>query len=121
VPKLEHGKVIAAKAHDPQGRNEKRRPLIVLSAQTAIDSGDTLLCVAITTRIPNPPVGHVLLPWHRSGQSITGLKEKSAAVCIPPWIVPVRQSDLDLSCDILGIVPPAKLLEIKRMIDSVPI
>ena len=59
---VKFGSIIQAKVLDPQGRNEKSRPLVVVTPNEQIQSGQSILAVAISTTIPNPlPVDYVPL------------------------------------------------------------
>lgn len=62
---------------DPNGRNPKLRPAIVVAAT---DSG--FIVVAISSRLDIATDStHVMLPWESGGHPRTGLNRKSAAVC----------------------------------------
>ena len=76
------GEIILASAIlDPQGRNSKDRPVVIVTPQEEIDLDSTLDVVAITTLIPDPlPDDHVLLPWQTPRHPRTGLNKKCAAV-----------------------------------------
>jgi mRNA-degrading endonuclease toxin of MazEF toxin-antitoxin module len=114
MPKLQHGCIILAETPDPQGRNSKERPLVVVSEEAAIQAGEPLVCIAITTQIPKNPLPHqVILPYANSGYSETGLRARCAADC--SWSPTLNQDDVKR---VLGNVPPAKLQAIKEIIKS---
>jgi hypothetical protein len=103
--------VIVANVADPQGRNPKERPLVVVED---FDEGEPgIFCVAITSTLPNPlPSEHVILPWHRDRRiSRTGLTARCAAVC--NWRVVVTKVQVVAR---LGSIPNQALLQIATQI-----
>jgi mRNA-degrading endonuclease toxin of MazEF toxin-antitoxin module len=114
VPRsLGHGCIIIAETPDSEGRNIKRRPLVVISEDADIAAGVSLKCVAITRQIPSEkPEVHVLLPWDRSGHRETGLKAKCAAHC--RWHVPPIPQTAPI--DVIGSTPPDTLKTIKQIL-----
>jgi mRNA-degrading endonuclease toxin of MazEF toxin-antitoxin module len=100
-PILEPGLIVWAEIVDPQGRNPKARPVVLLTGKEDTRADDPLTAVAITATLPKPlPDFYVLLPWHRSGHPMTGLKKRCAAAC--NWIAEVQQS-VDL--EVIGRLP----------------
>jgi mRNA-degrading endonuclease toxin of MazEF toxin-antitoxin module len=93
---------------DPQGRNPKCRPAVVVSPDAEIrDDGDVWV-VAITTQLSEAPAEvQVELPWERRGHVRTKLKERCAAVC--SWMAKVSAATLQ---DYAGVVPGRQMLEI---------
>jgi len=82
VPQPERGRIVWVELPDPQGRNAKHRPVVILTATEEIKPGEPIVGVAISTTIdPAFPEAHVEIPWHRSGHPKTGLSKRSAAVC----------------------------------------
>ena len=62
---------------DPNGRNPKRRPAVIVS-----DRSQSFIVVAISSRLDKATdKTHVMLPWESGGHPKTGLNRKSAAVC----------------------------------------
>jgi len=99
-PKLEPGLIVQAEVVDPQGRNPKSRPLVLLMGDEAAPEG-SLTAVAITGTLPKPlSEFHVLLPWHRAGHPMTGLKKRCAAVC--NWVIAVQRT---AQIQLMGRVP----------------
>jgi mRNA-degrading endonuclease toxin of MazEF toxin-antitoxin module len=110
VPKLEQGRILWATMPNSSGTDPKRRTALVLTPTDEIRSGEPFVVVAITCTFPDPlPEDHVLLPWHSTGNVVTGLKRKAVAVCT--WLAKIRESDVD---SYAGLVPPKTLLEIVR-------
>ena len=100
--------VIVADVLDPQGRNPKDRPCVVVGVSTP-DAGGTLYrVVGITTSLPDELTpDHVPIPWQRPRHPETGLNERNAAYC--PWVVRVDESRIIRR---IGDTPPRRLLEI---------
>jgi mRNA-degrading endonuclease toxin of MazEF toxin-antitoxin module len=78
--------VTVADMLDPQGRNPKDRPALVVSRDEDISPGEPLIVVAISTLRPGAaqPQWTVKLPWDRRGHPRTGLTTNCVAVC--DWI-----------------------------------
>jgi hypothetical protein len=71
---------------DPNGRNPKLRPAIVVAA-----TDSRFIVVAISSRLDiATDRTHVMLPWESGGHPRTGLNRKSAAVCF--WYEIVTES-----------------------------
>jgi mRNA-degrading endonuclease toxin of MazEF toxin-antitoxin module len=116
VPTPQRGQIIWAEVPDPQGRNPKRRPLIILTATEDIQPDGVVQCVAISSQIDQAPVdAQVALPWHAQGHPRTGLKERSAAVCT--WLVQVPLASID---SYGGTVPAAPMLQILQKVAELP-
>jgi mRNA-degrading endonuclease toxin of MazEF toxin-antitoxin module len=99
---------------DPQGRDPKPRPCVIVSSPVAIASGGTLMVVAITTQLPNPLTpDHVPLPWAAQGHPRTGLNKPNAAAC--SWLVEIEPSRIGRK---LGHVPPKPMLQIAAVLRS---
>jgi mRNA-degrading endonuclease toxin of MazEF toxin-antitoxin module len=99
--RLVRGLIVWADIPDPAGRNPKKRPVVLLTSEDEVPTGDPLVAVGITGTLPNPlPPDYVLLPWHRSGHPYTGLKKKSAAWC--RWVATVP---LTADLEVMGRVP----------------
>lgn len=110
------GRIIWAEVPDPQGRNPKSRPLVILTPTDAIDPARVVQCVAITTRLDVAPAEvQVELPWHAQGHPRTGLKERCAAVCT--WLVEVPLAGIE---SYAGTVPARQLLQILTKVGELP-
>jgi mRNA-degrading endonuclease toxin of MazEF toxin-antitoxin module len=111
VPEPEQGRIVLAEIHDPQGRNPKIRPLVIVSETEEIRSDQSFLCVAITSTLPRKlPEDCVLLTYHARGHPRTGLKKRCAAVC--SWLVEIQEEDIQR---FIGEVSPT---ELDRILDS---
>jgi len=67
---------------DPQGRNPKIRPAVIVTPTDAILPEGTIDVVAVTTQIDQSPAEvSVSLPWHRNGHPRTKLRRRNVADC----------------------------------------
>jgi mRNA-degrading endonuclease toxin of MazEF toxin-antitoxin module len=108
VPSLDAGSVVWVECADPQGRNRKVRPVVVLTSAADIGAGKPVVAVAVTTTLPKPlPADYVPLPWSHRRHPRTGLSEPCAAVC--SWFVHVPDPD---AATIAGVVSGKHLREI---------
>jgi mRNA-degrading endonuclease toxin of MazEF toxin-antitoxin module len=93
---------------DPQGRNPKCRPAVIVTPDAEIQPDGAVWVVGITTQLDEAPAEvQVELPWHRGGHPRTGLKERCAAVCT--WMEKVNVSAIQ---GFAGVVPGRQLLDI---------
>ena len=93
---------------DPQSRNRKCRPAVIVTPDADIREDGEVWVVAISTQLDEAPVGaQVELPWERRGHPRTGLKQRCAAVCT--WMEKVRVASIQ---GYAGTVPGRQLLEI---------
>jgi mRNA-degrading endonuclease toxin of MazEF toxin-antitoxin module len=114
VPKPEQGRIVAVEAADPQGRNVKRRPAVIVSRNSEILSGAKISCVAITTAFPDQPSEECIpLPFSPGGKARTGLKKRSAALC--SWLFQITEKEIT---KYLGVTPPDELQKILAYLDK---
>jgi len=93
---------------DPQDRNRKCRPAVIVTADADILVDGEVWVVAISTQLGEAPAEvQVELPWDRRGHPRTGLKERCAAVCT--WMEKVSVDSIQ-GC--AGTVPGRQLLDI---------
>jgi mRNA-degrading endonuclease toxin of MazEF toxin-antitoxin module len=91
VSTLERGRIVYVELLDPQGRNKKRRPAIILTASEEITPEGEVTVVAISSQLDQAPAdAQVELPWHAQRHPRTGLSERCAAVCSWVLTVPVQ-------------------------------
>ena len=83
--------IIVVNLVDPQQRNPKDRPCVVITnSETSTPQGSQLV-VAISTNVPDPlPPYYVLLPWEHSRHPKTGADKRSAVICT--WIAEIDNS-----------------------------
>jgi mRNA-degrading endonuclease toxin of MazEF toxin-antitoxin module len=106
--------VIVIDLLDPQGRNPKNRPCVLVSTPDRIVAGGPFEVVAITTLVPDPlPFDHVALPWQPQGQtrSKTGLDKPNAAVC--SWLVEIEAARAVRK---IGSIPARRMLQIDAVL-----
>jgi mRNA-degrading endonuclease toxin of MazEF toxin-antitoxin module len=108
-----HGEIVLVSALlDPQGRNPKDRPCVVISPASEPGEGLPIKVVAITTLIPDPmPDDHVLIPYQRPRHPRTGLNRRAAAVC--SWIEWIDEGRVIRP---VGFVPARQLLAIAQVL-----
>jgi mRNA-degrading endonuclease toxin of MazEF toxin-antitoxin module len=108
VSQLCRGRIVWVELHDPQGRNPKCRPAVIVTPDNDIRRDGEIWVVAISSQLDEAPTDVcVELPWERRGHPRTGLKERCAAVCT--WMVKVSVASIQ-GC--AGIVPGRQLLDI---------
>ena len=112
MSELCRGRIVWVELLDPQGRNRKCRPAVIVTPDTDIRPDGDVWVIAISTQLKEaPPEEQVQLPWDRRGHPRTGLKEPCAAVCT--WMEKVSVASIQ---EMAGIVPGRQLLDIQRRI-----
>lgn len=102
------GRIVWVELLDPQDRNRKCRPAVIVTPDADIRDDGEVWLVAISTQLDASPAEvQVELPWDRRGHPRTGLRERCAAVCT--WMVKVNVADIQ---ECAGIVPGRQLLDI---------
>ncbi len=105
--------VIVSRLLDPNGRNPKDHPAVVVTSLGEADLQSLIEVAAITTLIPDPlPDDHILLPWHLPRHPRTGLNKKGAVV--GTWLTEISQ---DRVLRYIGHVPGRQLLELVALLD----
>jgi mRNA-degrading endonuclease toxin of MazEF toxin-antitoxin module len=109
-----HGSIVRAKVLDPQGQNEKNRPLVIVSRTEEIRPGEPLYCVAVTSTFSKPlEESAVALPYHPNGHPRTGLKKKCVASC--KWLIEIQEANIE---KIIGRVPDSEMSLIRQKVDA---
>jgi hypothetical protein len=99
---------------DPQGRNPKDRPAVIVTATEEIQPDGEVWVVAISTQMDAAPAEEqVALPWHPQRHPRTGLTERSSAVCT--WL---RKVPLSSIRKYGGMVPGRQLIELMGKVDA---
>jgi mRNA-degrading endonuclease toxin of MazEF toxin-antitoxin module len=107
---LQQGSIVQAKISDPQGRNTKLRPLVIVTPRTDFPTAKELFAVAITGRFADPlQADEVKLPYHPGGLANSGLRKPCIAKC--SWLVTLRPQDIVKQS---GFLSANTLLEILR-------
>jgi mRNA-degrading endonuclease toxin of MazEF toxin-antitoxin module len=105
-----YGRIVIATVADQQGRNQKARPLVIITPNKEIAAGEPLVAVAISTTYQQLDKSlYVTLPWHPAGNSRTKLKRDSAAVCT--WLVEITESAIE---GYGGLVPDETMKRIQE-------
>jgi mRNA-degrading endonuclease toxin of MazEF toxin-antitoxin module len=108
VSQLCRGRIVWVELVDPQSRNPKCRPAIIITPDADLRDDGEVWVVAISTQLDEAPVeAQVALPWDRRGHPRTGLKQRCAAVC--SWMEKVSVASIQ---GYAGIVPGRQLLDI---------
>jgi mRNA-degrading endonuclease toxin of MazEF toxin-antitoxin module len=111
---LERGRIVYVEQPDPQGRNPKRRPCVIVTATEDIKPEGEATVVAISGRQDLAlPEHQVELPWHAQGHPRTGLTKRSVAVCT--WLATVPVSSI---VGYGGKVAAAHLIQILQKIQG---
>lgn len=109
---LRLGSIVYVVVHDKQGRNPKRRPVVLLTPPADVPEGEPLVGVAVSTQPQDPlPPACVRLPSNRQKQGSSKLAEHCAAVC--DWIVKFYADDIE---EIRGMVYGELLDEIREKV-----
>jgi mRNA-degrading endonuclease toxin of MazEF toxin-antitoxin module len=113
---LRSGMIVIVDLADPQDRNRKERPVLVLSDAEDVSEDEIVQGVAITGAVDQVPPGYrVELPYSSSARSRarTGLRKRSVAAC--NWIVEFDVKDILRK---IGDAPPAALLRVYEIINA---
>lgn len=108
MSQLCRGRIVWVELLDPQDRNWKCRPAVIVSPDADIRPDGEVWVVAISTQLHEAPAEvQVELPWDPRGHSRTKLKLRSAAVCT--WMEKVAVASIQ---GLGGTVPGRQLLDI---------
>lgn len=109
---LVQGRIVWVEMVDPQGRNPKTRPAVIVTPTSEIGPDGEVVVVAVTSvRGEAKPELCVPLPWHRDGHPKTQLKRSNEVVCNWAATVPVASIT-----SVLGVVPFAQMSRILTII-----
>jgi mRNA-degrading endonuclease toxin of MazEF toxin-antitoxin module len=118
---LQQGRIVWVELLDPQGRNPKRRPAVILTPTAEIRADGDVVVAALSSQVDqSPPDVSVELPWHRDGHPRTKLNRRNVVVCT--WLVTLPVASIQPD-DIGGSVPfaqMARVLEIVRGLNHPP-
>ena len=79
--------------YDPQGRNPKIRPVVIVTQTPEINATDPFAVVAVTGEFSDPLEDHeIALTYHSTGSACTGLKKPSVANC--RWQEIITEADI---------------------------
>lgn len=115
MAKYQLGDIVEASIPDPNGVNEKPRPVIILTPSAEIREDGVLVVAAISgSLIPDDlPEGWFELPFSLTGKCGTGLRKRSVAKCT--WTKEIEYADVRSK---RGRVPGPIMEEIARYFAS---
>jgi len=106
------GRIVQVEVLDPQGRNPKVRPAVIITPDEAISPDGEVDVVAITIQLDQAPEDdQVKLRYDPPGVGRTQLRQECADVCT--WRVRVRIADIR---GFLGVVPGRQMLALNAKI-----
>ncbi len=116
---IRQGRIVYVPTLDPQGRNPKTRPAVVVTPDDRIAAGGVVRVVAVTGTFGQAPREvTVELPWDRAGHPRTKLRQPGEAVC--SWAFDVAVDELT---DTGGFVPDrwlSRILLIVAELEAAP-
>jgi mRNA-degrading endonuclease toxin of MazEF toxin-antitoxin module len=98
VPNFRFGDIVEAEILDPDGKNKKPRPVVIITPDSELPSATSITVVAISTSpaLGPIPASYFELPAkltaHGKGHPVTGLKLRCWAKC--DWRCAVERSDI---------------------------
>ncbi len=115
---LIQGRIVWLKVVDPQGRNPKIRPVIIIDYEpNKIPDDQPLHGICVTHEIGiSPREDCVPVPWNVSGNVLTKLTKESEAVCT--WQVSFTRSEIEKTGGLLRATDTDKLLDKLREIQA---
>jgi hypothetical protein len=116
MAQLCHGRVVWVRILDPQGRNPKRRPAIILTPTPEITADGEIWVAGVTTTFELAPAEvQTELQFDPQGRCRSGLRERSWAVST--WLAKVPVAAIEAFG---GTIPGRQMAEIHRKIQSLP-
>jgi mRNA-degrading endonuclease toxin of MazEF toxin-antitoxin module len=116
---IQQGRIIWVELLDPQGRNPKRRPAVILTPTAEIRSDGEVVVAALSSQIDQSPADvSVEVPWHHNSHPRTKLNKRNVVVC--SWLATLPVASIQPN-DIGGVVPfaqMARVLEIVRTLET---
>jgi mRNA-degrading endonuclease toxin of MazEF toxin-antitoxin module len=113
---LQQGRIVWAELLDPQGRNPKRRPAVVLTPTAEIRADGEVVVAALSSQIDQSPAdASVELPWQPNGHPRTKLNKRNVVVCT--WLVALPVGSIQPG-DIGGTVPFAQMARVLETVRS---
>ena len=110
VHQLSQGQVVDVSITDPNGRNTKIRPAVVLTDASELTDDSEIIVVAISTKFTLPlRSDYVKMPWSYDGRVKTGLVEPCVAKC--HWLAKVTKKQI---VSVRGWLPSAVMVDIMR-------
>lgn len=111
-----HGRVVWVTLNDPQGRNPKRRPAVIITPTDDITPDGEVWVVGVTTTAELAPEEvRTLLQYDPQGKCRSGLRERCWAVST--WVAKMPASAIETYA---GTIPGPQMAEIHKKIQSLP-
>lgn len=116
---LHQGRIVWAELLDPQGRNPKVRPAVIITTTPEIRPNGEVVVVAVTTQPDMAPAEVcVELPWQRGGHPRTKLNQRNVAVCT--WLVTIPMAEIESVGGVVPLAQMSRIIEIVRAIEQPP-
>lgn len=114
MPAIAQGSIVLALVADPQGRNPKVRPLVVITSNADLPTAEQIVTVAITGEFVEPiQPDEVRLQYHPQGNCRTKLRKRCVAKC--SWRPVIEKSAI---IEVKSFVP---LPQLERILEIVAI
>ena len=109
---LRQGSIVRAWVSDPQGRNPKLRPLVVITPSQDIPGCKVLVGAPITGQFSIPVAkDEIALPYHPGGRASSALRKPCVAKC--SWLVTLRPEDI---AEQKGFLSSERLLSVPKAV-----
>ncbi len=116
---LQQGRIVWVELLDPQGRNPKVRPAVILTATPEIRDDGEVVVAAVTTQLDMAPAEVcVELPWQRGGHPRTKLNSRNVAVCT--WLVTISVNIIQGTAGVVPLTQMTRILDIVRDLNTPP-
>lgn len=113
---LQQGRIVWVELLDPQGRNPKRRPAVVLTPTAEIRADREVVVAALSSQIDQSPADvSVEVPWQPGGHPRTKLNKRNVVVCT--WLVTLPAASIQPG-DLGGAVPFAQMARVLEIVRS---
>ena len=113
---LQQGRIVWVELLDPQGRNPKVRPAVILTATHEIRADGEVVVAAVTTQLDMAPADVcVELPWQRGGHPRTKLNSRNVTVCT--WLVTIPVNEIRGTAGVVPLAHMNRILEIVRQLN----
>jgi mRNA-degrading endonuclease toxin of MazEF toxin-antitoxin module len=112
---LQQGRIVWIELLDPQGRNPKIRPAVILTSTAEIRPDGEIVVAALSSQVDqSPPELSVEVPWHRDGHPRTKLNRRNVVVCSWLATLPVSAIAEDGVGGLMPFAQMSRILEIVR-------
>lgn len=113
---LQQGRIVWVESLDPQGRNPKRRPAVILTPNAEIRPDGEVVVAVLSSQIDqSPPEVSVPVPWQPNGHPRTKLNRRNVVVC--SWLITLPVAAVQ-PADVGGVVPFAEMARVLEIVRS---